>query len=105
MALRRAIPKAQAREAQRNKRISAATWRLIDKRVSTRRDPSKGQKIVRRLCRAIKASLTVDRRRQSEKAGAEVEVLVGADLPLIQKAWHRIKGWYKAAVDHAPPPT
>ena len=24
--------------------------------------------------------------------------------PLIQEAWHRIKGWYKAAVDCAPLP-
>ena len=29
---------------------------------------------------------------------------MGADPPLIQEAWHRIKGWYKAAVDCAPPP-
>ena len=36
--------------------------------------------------------------------GEEVEALVGADPPLIQEAWHRIQGWYKDAVDHAPPP-
>ena len=30
--------------------------------------------------------------------------MVGADLPLIQEAWHRIQWWYKAAVDRAPPP-
>ena len=29
---------------------------------------------------------------------------MGADPPLQWEAWHRIKGWYKAAVDHAPPP-
>ena len=34
-----------------------------------------------------------------------MEALVGADPPLIQEAWHRIHGWYKAAVDCAPPPT
>ena len=28
----------------------------------------------------------------------------GADPPLIQEAWHRIKGWYTAAVNRAPPP-
>ena len=33
-----------------------------------------------------------------------MEALVGTDPPLIQQAWHRIQGWYKAAVDHAPPP-
>ena len=29
---------------------------------------------------------------------------MGGDPPLIQEAWHRIQGWYKAAVDRAPPP-
>ena len=48
--------------------------------------------------------MTTNRRRRAEEAGAEVEALVGADHPLIQEAWHRIKGWYKAAVDRAPPP-
>ena len=102
--LRRAVPKAQAREARRNEWISAATWRLVDERVSARRYPEKGRTIIRRLGRAIKASLTTDRRRQAEEAGSEVEALVGADPPLIQEAWKWIKGWYKAAVDCAPPP-
>ena len=31
-------------------------------------------------------------------------MLVGADPPLIQEAWHRIQGWYKAAVNHDLPP-
>ena len=34
----------------------------------------------------------------------EVETLMGSYPPLHQKVWHRIKGWYKAAVDRAPPP-
>ena len=47
----------------------------------------------------------MDRIRRAEEAGAEVEALLGAaDAPLHQEAWHRIKGWYKAAVDHALPP-
>ena len=33
-----------------------------------------------------------------------MEALVKADPPLIQEVWYRIQGWYKAAVDHAPPP-
>ena len=33
-----------------------------------------------------------------------MEILLGTDPPLIQEAWQRIKGWYKAAVDCAPPP-
>ena len=30
-------------------------------------------------------------------------MLLGSDPPLHQEAWHRIKGWYQAAVDRAPP--
>ena len=33
-----------------------------------------------------------------------MEALVGADPPLIHEAWHRIQGWYKAAVDLSLPP-
>ena len=29
---------------------------------------------------------------------------MGADPPLIQEAWYRIQGWYKAAFDRTPPP-
>ena len=45
-----------------------------------------------------------DRRRRIEEAGAEVETLLGLDPPLHREAWHRIKGWYQAAVDRDPPP-
>ena len=103
-ALRRAVPKAQPRAARRNAWISAETWRLVDKRVSAHRDPVKGQAIKLRLGQAIKMSLTADRRRRADEAGTEVEALVGADPILIQEAWHRIQGGYKAAVDCAPPP-
>ena len=57
-----------------------------------------------RLGEEVKKSLSEDRRRQADEAGAEVEALVKADPPLIQEAWYRLKGWYKAAVDRAPPP-
>ena len=54
--------------------------------------------------KAVQASFATDRRRRAEEAGAEVEALVKADPPLIQEAWYRLQGWYKAAVDRAPPP-
>ena len=101
--LRRAFPKSWAREAQRNEWILAATWILFDERVSARQYPEEGHTITRRLGHAIKASFTTDSRRRAEEAGAEVEALVGADPPLIQEVWHRIKGWYKSAADRAPP--
>ena len=58
----------------------------------------------RRLGKAVQASLAADRRRRAEEVGAEMEALVKADPPLIQEAWYRLQGWYKAAVDRAPPP-
>ena len=50
-------------------------------------------------------SLKGDSRRWEEEAGVEVEKLLGLDPPLHQEAWHQMKGWYRYAVDHAPPPT
>ena len=48
-------------------------------------------------------SLKTERRRQAEEAGEELEALFGSDPPMQREAWHRIKGCYKDAVDHAPP--
>ena len=42
-ALRRAVPRAQPRKARQNAWISESTWRLIDERVSARRDPRYGR--------------------------------------------------------------
>ena len=33
-----------------------------------------------------------------------METLPGSDPPLHREAWHRLKGWYQAVVDRAPPP-
>ena len=75
VALRRAVPNAQPREARRNVWILESTWRLIDKRY--------GKAFKRRLGKEVKKSLATDRIRRAEKAGAEVEALVKADPPLI----------------------
>ena len=104
VALRRAVPKLAPWEARQNAWISAETWRLINKRVSMRRDPWYGKADRRRMGKAIQTNLAQDRRRRTEEAGAEVEALMKADPPLIQEAWHRLQGWYKAAVDRPPPP-
>ena len=52
----------------------------------------------------IGKSLSRDRKRRTEEAGATVENLMKADPPLVQEAWHRLQGWYKATADHPPPP-
>ena len=59
--------------------ISEATWRLVDERVSVRRDTAKDQSLIWRLGRAILEILKVDRRQRAEEAGAEVETLIGSD--------------------------
>ena len=48
-ALRRAFLKAQPRKARQNAWISEETWRFVNKRVSMRRYPRKGQALKRRL--------------------------------------------------------
>ena len=93
-ALRRAVPKAQLREARRNAWISETTWRLIDERVYARCDPRYGQAFTRRLGKKVKKSLEEDRRRRADEAGSEVEALVKAEPPIIQEAWYRFQGWY-----------
>ena len=67
-------------------------WRLVDERVSARWDPARYQYLIRRLGRAIVASLKVDRRQRAEEASEEVEKLLGTDPPLHWEAWHRMKG-------------
>ena len=103
-ALRRAVPRAQPREARQNSWISESTWRLIDERVSARQDPKYGRAYRRRLGKSVQKSLRKYRRRRADEVGAEVEALVKADPPLIQDSWYRLQRWYKAAVDRAPPP-
>ena len=59
---------------------------------------------IRRLGRAIRASLQGDRKRRVETAGHEVETLLGEDPTNPKEAWRRLKGWYKATFNWAPPP-
>ena len=60
---------------------------------------------IRRLGRAIRASQKGDKKRRVETAGTDVEALLGGYPPNAKEAWRRMKGWYKAAVNRAPPPT
>ena len=91
------------RERRTNEWISEETWRLIDEIVSARRG-SRVQARIHRLSQAIAARLKGDRKRRVEIAVEEVETLLGADPPNPKEAWRRLKGWYKAAVNRAPPP-
>ena len=59
---------------------------------------------IRRLSRAIRASLKGERKRRVEATGTDVEALLGGDTPNAKEAWRKMKGRYKAAVNRAPPP-
>ena len=67
-ALQREVPKPHARDRHKNVWISEETWRLVDERVSARRGTGARMRI-RRLGRAIRASLQGDRKRRLETAG------------------------------------
>ena len=59
-----AIPKLEKWEARHSLWISAETWILVDKRVSTRREPGRYQRILQQLGRDIRAMLKEDRQWQ-----------------------------------------
>ena len=61
--LRRAVPKPDKQAACHDSWILLETWRLVDKRVATRREPGQDQRRFRRLGRAIWVELKEDRRR------------------------------------------
>ena len=88
--LRRAVPKPHSREQHRNAWVFDETWKLVDERVTVRRNPRARTKM-QRLDRAIQASLKGDGIRRVEEAGKAVEALLGEDPPNAKEAWRRMK--------------
>ena len=74
------MTKPHERGKQKNAWISEETWRLADERVSARRG-MRARERIRRLGRAIRASLKGDRKCRVEAAGTDVEALLGGDPP------------------------
>ena len=97
------MPKPHKREKHRNVWISDDAWRLADKRVSARRGARVWARL-RRLGRAVRASLEGYRRRRVEDLGKDVEALLGEDPPNAKEVWRRMKGWYRAAANRGPLP-
>ena len=89
--LRQAVPKPQPQEQHRNAWIYEETRRLVDERVTMRRK-ARARMGMRRLGRAIQASLKGDRRRPVEEVGSAVETLLKEDPPNAKEAWRRMKG-------------
>ena len=104
VALQRAVLKPKSQYARKKMWILETTWIIFNERVSAIQDPARDQSLILRLGRAIAASLKGYRRRQAEEAGKDVETLLGSYPPILWEAWHQMKGWYRAAVDRAPPP-
>ena len=69
------MPKPQPLEQHQNAWISEETWRLMDERVTMRRKPW-ARTGLRRLGRAIQASMKGDRKRRVEEAGTAIEGLL-----------------------------
>ena len=72
---------------------------------SARLYPERYQSLIRRIRRAINASLKLNHQRRMEEAGIEIEALLASYPPLHKEALHRMKGCYKATANRAPPPT
>ena len=97
------MSKPHEQEKHRNVWISDETWILADERVSARRG-TRVQARLRRLGRAVRASLKGDRRQRVEESGKDVEALLGEDPPNAKEAWRRMKGWYHTAANRGLPP-
>ena len=80
------------------------TWRLVEERFSTRWEPGRDQRRLWRLIISIKELLKENRRQWMETEGEDVKRLLSGGPPLPQEAWRRIKGCYREAVNHNPPP-
>ena len=95
--------KPQPREQQQNAWISEETWWLVNEWVTMRRK-TRARTGLRRLGRAIQASLKGDQKWQVEEAGTAIEGMRQEDPPNARGAWRRMKGWYRSAVKRGPPP-
>ena len=67
------VPDPYKQAVHHNLWILAEMWRLVDKRVSTRREPGQDQRRLRRLVHAILVALKEYRRWRAATAGEEVE--------------------------------
>ena len=79
--LRPAVPKLEKQSARHNLWISAETWRLVDERVSTRRDPGRDQQHLRQLGRAIRVALKEDMQRRVTPAEEAAESMLTGTPP------------------------
>ena len=90
--LRHAIPKPDKQSACQNSWISEETWILISERVSTRREPGRDQRCIRRLGWAIRDYIKEDMRWRVTTEGEAAESLLNGDPALPREDWRKIRG-------------
>ena len=73
-------------------------------KVSVRWHLTRNQKLLRRQGQHIKVSLKVGRQHHVGTSREDIETSLAVHPPTVKEACHRMKGWYKEANDHAPPP-
>ena len=83
--LRRAVSKLDKRAVRHNSWISEDTWRLVNERVSMRREPGQDQRRPRQLGRDIRATLKEDMQRRAKALGYNMERLMTGTPPYPEK--------------------
>ena len=97
-----AVEKPLVKERPENAWVRSGIWSLVDRRVELRKAGRLTQREARRLARAIRASLKLDRQERARKAGEAImmELLVGN----IKEAWRILKAWHRYADGAATKP-
>ena len=101
-ALRATVEMPPPRERRENYWISDATWKLVDKRVTLRRQGQLGQVEGRRLRQQINQSLKRNRLARAELAGDNITAESAGGN--VKEAYRHLKGWYRSASETAARP-
>ena len=87
-----AVEKPPVKERSENVGVRSGTWSLVDRRVELRKTGRLTQHESRRLVRAIRVLLKLNRQERAQNAGEAImmEFLAGN----IKEAWRILKAWH-----------
>ena len=96
------LEKLSTKERLENAWVRSGTWSFVDRRAELRKTERLTQRESRRLARAIRASLKLDRQERVRKADEAImmELLAGN----IKKGWKILKAWHQEAGGAATKP-
>ena len=97
------VVKPGPREARRNEWISPATWALVDRRASLRREGLMTSRELRQMNRQVRQSLNQDRRVRASKRAAECQNHMRNDRVI--EAFAALSGWWREAASRPPRPS